>query len=62
MALVAMLSAFIAAVTVVLYAAEARIGAGYLITIVAGVAVATISVLSLTRFGAPNEDGDLDVP
>ena len=60
-ALVAMLSAFIAAVTAVLYAAEAGIGAGYLITIVAGVAVATISVLSLTRFGAPSEDGDLDV-
>jgi hypothetical protein len=57
-ALLAMLSALITLVVVVLYTAEAGIGAGYLITIVAGTATATLSVLALTRVGAPPKDDD----
>ena len=60
-ALAGVMSALITIVVIVLYAAEAGIGAAYVITIVAGVAITTLSVLALTRFGAPPAEDDLDL-
>ena len=59
-AVVAMLSALIAWVIVIMYAAKAGIGIGYLLTIVATVGVTGVSVIALTRFGAAPPEDDAD--
>lgn len=55
-ALVALLSGLIAILVVITYARRARIGYGFIITILGTVAVITIAVLALTHVGAPADD------
>jgi hypothetical protein len=57
-ALVAMMSGLIAVLVVIFYARRAGIGYGFIVTIFGAVAVISISVLALSRLGAPTgEDG-----
>lgn len=61
-ALVALVSAVIAVMVIVMFARRAAIGWGFIVTILGAVAVVSISVLALSQLGAPPSTESEDEP